>query len=60
MFITYNSRRETVVAQLAEWLLPMPDVYGMNPVICKVITYLLLTVEMMKIKKKRPGLADFA
>ena len=60
MFITYNSRRETVVAQLAEWLLPMPDVYGMNPVICKVITYLQLTAEMMKIKKKRPGLADFA
>ena len=43
-----------VVAQLAEWSLPIPEVRGLNPVIGKILywTYLLLTVEKTKIKKK--------
>ena len=39
-----------VVAQLAEQLLPIPEVRGSNPVIGKILqrTYLLLTVPTSK------------
>ena len=35
------------MAQLAEWLLPIPEVRGSNPVISKILqwTYLLISVE---------------
>ena len=44
--------RAVVVAQLVEWLLPTPEVCGSNAIIGIKITYLWLTVEKMKIKKK--------
>ena len=44
-----------VVTQLAEWLLPLPEVRASNPVICKFYAEndLLLTVKKTKIKKTR-------
>ena len=46
-----------VVAQLAEQLVPIPEVCGLNPVIGKILqwTYLLLTVEKTSIKKIETG-----
>ena len=49
-------------AQLVEWLLPIPEVCGLNPVIGKIYIEHLFTdncVEKMKIKKKKPGMAHF-
>ena len=47
-----------VVAQLVEWLLPIPEVRSLNPVIGKnLFVYCQLCIEKMKIKKKRPGMA---
>ena len=45
------------MAQLAEWSLPIPDVCGSNPVNGKKNqwTFLLLTVEKTKMKKKEDG-----
>ena len=49
-----------VVAQLVEWVLPIPEVRGSNPAIGKIyIEHLFLVncIEKIKIKKKRPGMA---
>ena len=54
-----------VVAQLVERSLPTPGVRGLNPVIGKLLYWAfkrLATVnciEKTKIKKKRPGMAQF-
>ena len=48
------------MAQLAEWVLPIPEVCGSNPVIGEYLSEHLFTVnyiEKKKIKKKRPGMA---
>ena len=45
-----------VVAQLVEWLLPTPEIRGLNPDIGK-IAYTNCKLGKMKIKKKRPGMA---
>ena len=52
------------MAQLVEWLLMIPQVYGSNPVIgnflCQTFVYCqLYYIEKTKIKKKRPGEAHF-
>ena len=52
---------EVVVAQLVERLLPIPEVRGSYPVIGNN-SYSTITVnciEKTKIKKKRPGMAQF-
>ena len=49
-----------VVAQLVEWLLPIPEVHSSNPVIGKSLFYIehLFTVNcVLKRQKKRPGMA---
>jgi len=53
-----------VVAQLVEQSLPIPEVRGSNPVIGNNlnilnICYCQLCIEKTKIKKKRPGMAQF-
>ena len=50
-----------VVAQLVEWLLPMPEVCGLNPVFGKklYLTFIVNCIEKTKIKKKRPGMTHF-
>ena len=54
-----------VVAQLVEWLLPKPEVRGLNPVIGKLLyrTFNCLPtvncIEKMKIKKKEAGNGPF-
>ena len=51
-----------VAAQLAERSLPIPEVRGSNPVICKKYNEHLFTVnciEKMKIKKKGAGIGPF-
>ena len=56
------SRCEVVVAQLVEWLLPLPEVCGLNPVIGKIYIEHLFTInciENTKINKKRLGMAHF-
>ena len=51
-----------VVAELVEWLLPIPEVRGANPVIGKKLfdiehfVYCQLCIEKTKIMKKRPFL----
>ena len=50
------------VAQLAERLLPIPEVCGLNPVIGKIYIEHLFTInciENTKINKKRLGMAHF-
>ena len=50
------------MAQLVEWLLPIPEVCGSNPVISKNLlmsNICILCIEKTKIKKKRPGMANF-
>ena len=44
------------LTQLVEWLLPIPEVYGSNPVIGKNLywTFTVNCIEKTKIKKKRP------
>ena len=49
-----------VVAQLVEWLLPIQEIRGSNPVISKNYIVHLFGVncfEKKKIKKKMPGMA---
>ena len=51
-----------VVAQLAEWLLPIPEDPGSNPVIRNTFIEHLFTVTVCrkdKIKKKKTGMAHF-
>ena len=51
-----------LAAQLVEWLLPLPEVCSLNPVIGKIYIEHLFTVnciERTKIKKKRPGMGHF-
>ena len=57
-YLTNVNAWAVVVAQLVKWLLPIPEIFGSNPVIGKILfwTYLLLTVEKTKINKKRPGM----
>ena len=45
-----------VVAQLAEWLFPISEVWGLNPVIGKKLywTFTVNCVEKTKTNKKRP------
>ena len=45
-----------VVAQLVQWSLPTPEFRGLNPDISKILST-NCTIEKMKIKKKRPGMA---
>ena len=55
-------RRAVVVAQLVERLLPIPEVRGSNPVIGKINTEHMFTVnctKKTKIKKKRPRMGNF-
>ena len=52
------------MAQLVEQLLPIPVVRGSNPVIGKnylnqTFVYCQLCIEKTKIKKTRPGMAQF-
>ena len=49
------------MTQLAEWLLPIPEIQGSNPVIGKILfwTYLLLTVEKTKIVQKEAWIGPF-
>ena len=43
------------MAQLAEWLLPIIEVQGSNPVISKLLYKTFVScIEKTKIKKKRP------
>ena len=54
--------RAVVVAQLEERSLPIPEIRGSNPVIGYNIYYHLYLkncIEKTKIKKKRPGTAQF-
>ena len=47
-----------VVAQLAEWSLPTPDVRGSNPVTCKCFrTFTVNCIDKTKIEEKRPEMA---
>ena len=46
-----------VVAQLVEWLLPTPDIRGLNPVIGKIYIERLLDVNYREKTKKRPVMA---
>ena len=50
-----------VVAQLVEWLLLIPEARGSNPAIGKnwYWTFTVNCIEKKKIKKKRPGMANF-
>ena len=51
-----------VVAQLVEQSLAIPEVHGSSPVIGKIYSEHLFTVnciEKMNIQKKRPGMAHF-
>ena len=50
-----------VVAQLVERFLPIPEVRGSNPVIGKkyIEHFTVNCIENTKIKKKRPGRAQF-
>ena len=50
-----------VVTQLVERLLPIPEVDGSNAVIGKklYLTFTVNYIEKTKIKKKRPGLANY-
>ena len=59
--LNLSCTRAVVVAQLVEWLLPSPEVYGSSPVIGKHLywTFTVNCIEKMKIKKKRPGMAHF-
>ena len=52
--------RAAGVAQLVEWLLPIPEVCGLNPVIGKIYIahlYTVICIEKTKIKQKRPRIA---
>ena len=50
-----------VVAQLVEWLLPIPEVRCSNPVISNIVysTVIVKCIEKKKIKKKRAGMNEF-
>ena len=53
-----------VVAQFVEWLLPTPEVHGLNPVIgkflCRTFVYCqLYYTEKTKITEKRQGSGPF-
>ena len=50
-----------VVAQLVERSLLIPEVSGLNPVIGKKLysPFIVNCIEKTKIKKKRPGKANF-
>ena len=48
--------KAVVVAQLVEWLLPKPDIRSLYPDIGKILST-NCTIEKIKIKKKRPGMA---
>ena len=53
--------KAVVVAQLVEGSLPIQEVHGSNPVIGKILYWILILNcnEKTKIKKKRPGMAHF-
>ena len=53
--------RAVVVAQLVEWLLSIPEVWGSNPVIGNILfwTFTVKCIEKTKIKKKRHGNGPF-
>ena len=57
--------REVIVALLVEWLLPIPEVYSLNPVIDKKFIEHWFTclnincIEKTKINQKRPRIAHF-
>ena len=45
--------------QLVERSLPTPEIHGLNPEIGKILST-NCTIEKMKLKKKRPGMAQWA
>ena len=47
------------MAQLAEWLLPIPEVYGSNPVVSKLYIQHLLTVKCFEKTKMIPRMGQF-
>ena len=59
--LTLEVKRAVVVAQLVEWLLPIPEVHGSNPVIGKIFQHLFTVncIEKTKIKKKGAGNGPF-
>ena len=60
MLTKFKDNWAVVVAQLAEWSLPTPEIRGSNPDISnKNFKSVNCYPEKSKIKKKRPGMAQF-
>ena len=53
IFINHSCLGEVVVAQLVEWLLPIPEVHGLNPLIGKIYIEYLFTCLLSTVLKRR-------